>query len=86
MKTQKNNIRNVGEISQHSGSDQTMITSLQATIKAHTALPSPDVSPSAASLSGLWLGHMYRTASHELGHVSVIAVCTMHVICKTPHP
>lgn len=55
-----------------------MITSLRAAVKADTALLSPDVSPSAASLSGLWFGHMCRTASHELGHCFGIDHCVYH--------
>jgi archaemetzincin len=44
------------------------ISPMQAAVSAHSALPSLEVSPSTALLSGLWLGRVCRTVSHELGH------------------
>jgi archaemetzincin len=41
---------------------------LHAAVSAHSNLPSLNSSPSAELLSGLWLGRVCRTASHELGH------------------
>ncbi len=54
---------------------------LEAAVSAHTALPSLDseVSPVEA-LSGLWLGRVCRTASHELGHCFGIDHC-MYYAC-----
>lgn len=52
---------------------------MQAAISAHNALPSLETTnlsePSPALLTGLWLGRLCRTASHELGHCFGINHC-----------
>ncbi|KAI9742139.1 MAG: hypothetical protein M1834_000529 [Cirrosporium novae-zelandiae] len=48
--------------------DGITISPLQAAVSAHRALPSLIEAPSTAALSGLWLGRVCRTSSHELGH------------------
>jgi archaemetzincin len=53
-------------------------TPLQAAISAHHSLPSLETSPSAAALSGLWLGRVCRTASHELGHCFGMGHCVYY--------
>jgi archaemetzincin len=51
------------------------IPALQAAVLAHSTLPSLQTSPSTPALSGLWLGRVCRTASHELGHCFGIDHC-----------
>lgn len=51
------------------------VTPMHAALSAHVSLPSLDSAPSAAALSGLWLGRVCRTASHELGHCFGIDHC-----------
>jgi archaemetzincin len=58
--------------------DQKMVRPLKAAALAHNTLPSLDSSPSPAVLSGLWLGRVCRTASHELGHCFGIAHCVYY--------
>ncbi|KAE8444061.1 hypothetical protein EG329_000929 [Mollisiaceae sp. DMI_Dod_QoI] len=53
-------------------------TAIQAAVSAHHALPSLEKSTSAALLSGLWLGRVCRTASHELGHCFGIGHCVYY--------
>lgn len=52
---------------------------LRAAVSAHQVLPSflkaSSSSPSTTALSGLWLGRVCRTTSHELGHCFGIAHC-----------
>jgi archaemetzincin len=55
-----------------------VMTSMDAALQAHMSLPSFEHSPSAATLSGLWLGRVCRTASHELGHCFGIAHCVYY--------
>lgn len=57
------------------------ITPMQAALSAHASLPSIDQSPSAIALSGLWLGRVCRTASHELGHCFGIDHCVYYACC-----
>jgi len=57
---------------------QAGISPMQAAVSAHNALPSLEASPSAALLSGLWLGRVCRTASHELGHCFGIGHCVYY--------
>jgi archaemetzincin len=45
-----------------------IISPMQAAVSAHSSLGSLKASSSAAILSGLWLGRVCRTTSHELGH------------------
>jgi archaemetzincin len=58
--------------------DQKMFTPLKAAVLAHNALPSLDSSPSPAALSGLWLGRVCRTVSHELGHCVGMGHCVYY--------
>jgi archaemetzincin len=51
---------------------------MYAALAAHRSLPSLDSTPSVAALSGLWLGRVCRTASHELGHCFGIGHCTYY--------
>lgn len=51
---------------------------LHAAVSAHKALPPLDPSPSAAALTGLWLGRVCRTSSHELGHCFGIDHCVYY--------
>jgi archaemetzincin len=51
---------------------------LKAAVLAHNILPSLNSSPSPTVLSGLWLGRVCRTASHELGHCFGIAHCVYY--------
>ena len=41
---------------------------MQTAVSAHAKLPNLEGKPSPAVLSGLWLGRVCRTVSHELGH------------------
>ena len=56
--------------------DQTISTPLQAAVSAHKALS--ELSSSPTMLSGLWLGRVCRTASHELGHCFGIDHCVYY--------
>lgn len=56
----------------------TEVTPMRAALSAHMSLPSLEKVPSAAALSGLWLGRVCRTASHELGHCFGIAHCNYY--------
>ncbi|CZR56958.1 uncharacterized protein PAC_06847 [Phialocephala subalpina] len=58
--------------------DDTEETPLQAAVSAHNFLPSLNSSPSPSSLSGLWLGRVCRTASHELGHCFGMGHCAYY--------
>ena len=49
---------------------------LHAVVSAHKALPPLDPLSSDTALTGLWLGRVCRTASHELGHCIGIDHCT----------
>ncbi|OCK81160.1 hypothetical protein K432DRAFT_442577 [Lepidopterella palustris CBS 459.81] len=51
---------------------------LGAAVSVHAALPTLSLSISAAALSGLWLGRVCRTASHELGHCFGIDHCVYY--------
>jgi archaemetzincin len=53
---------------------------MQAALSAHLASAPRDSVPSAAALTGLWLGRICRTASHELGHCFGMDHCT-HYAC-----
>lgn len=53
---------------QTSLANQTISRPLQTAVSAHKALSLIELSSSPAMLSGLWLGRVCRTASHELGH------------------
>jgi archaemetzincin len=62
-------VGNSDEIIAEMGTDadsSTRPSSMQAAVSAHKSLPS--LKASTAALSGLWLGRVCRTASHELGH------------------
>jgi archaemetzincin len=54
------------------------LTPMHAAFAAHVSLPSLESAPSVAALSGLWLGRICKTASHELGHCFGIAHCTYY--------
>ncbi|PGH12902.1 hypothetical protein AJ79_04002 [Helicocarpus griseus UAMH5409] len=54
---------------------------LHAALLAHKSLPSLELFPTATQLSGLWLGRVCRTASHELGHCFGIDHC-MYFACS----
>ncbi|KAK2795872.1 hypothetical protein FQN51_000355 [Onygenales sp. PD_10] len=56
-------------------------TPLQAALSAHKSLSSLELFPTADQLSGLWLGRVCRTASHELGHCFGIDHC-MYYACS----
>lgn len=56
--------------------DQTISTPLQAAVSAHKALS--ELSSSPKMLTGLWLGRVCRTASHELGHCFGIDHCVYY--------
>lgn len=51
---------------------------IQAALEAHLSLPSLSGPPSSATLLGLWLGRVCRTASHELGHCFGIDHCVCY--------
>jgi archaemetzincin len=55
-----------------------VISPMHAAVSAHSSLPSLDHAPSAVALSGLWLGRLCRTASHELGHCFGIDHCVYY--------
>ncbi len=54
------------------------VSPMQAALSAHISLPSLEGAPSAAELSGLWLGRVCRTGSHELGHCLGIDHCVYY--------
>lgn len=54
------------------------ISPMHAAVSAHSALPSLDDSPLASLLSGLWLGRVCRTVSHELGHCFGLDHCVYY--------
>ncbi|MCJ1226929.1 hypothetical protein MMC12_003584 [Toensbergia leucococca] len=64
--------------SQHSSTDKAITSPLHAAVSAHTALPSPTQFLSTAQLTGLWLGRICLTASHELGHCLGIDHCVYY--------
>lgn len=51
---------------------------MQAAVSSHLSLGTLDHTPSVAVLSGLWLGRVCRTASHELGHCFGIEHCVYY--------
>jgi archaemetzincin len=51
---------------------------MHAALSAHLSLPTLSQAPSTATLSGLWLGRVCRTASHELGHCFGIDHCVYY--------
>jgi len=51
---------------------------MDAAVAAHISRPSLHENPSVATLSGLWLGRVCRTASHELGHCFGIDHCVYY--------
>ncbi|CAG8956126.1 hypothetical protein HYFRA_00012043 [Hymenoscyphus fraxineus] len=51
---------------------------MYAALKAHSSLPPPNLNPSPATLYGLWLGRVCRTAGHELGHCYGIDHCVYY--------
>ncbi|KAF8866931.1 hypothetical protein BDZ45DRAFT_719937 [Acephala macrosclerotiorum] len=53
-------------------------TPLQLAVTAHNSLRSLINSPSPEALSGLWLGRVCRTASHELGHCFGMGHCVYY--------
>ncbi|KAF2815828.1 uncharacterized protein BDZ99DRAFT_457782 [Mytilinidion resinicola] len=60
------------DVEQHAGSP------LRAAIAAHTALPPLSSSVDPVTLTGLWLGRICRTASHEVAHCFGIGHCTYY--------
>jgi archaemetzincin len=50
------------------GTEQVAVSAMQTAVNTVKALPSLCTSPSPAALTGLWLGRICRTTSHELGH------------------
>jgi archaemetzincin len=53
-------------------------TPMHGAVAAHLSLPPLDVPLSAETISGLWLGRVCRTASHELGHCFGIGHCVYY--------
>lgn len=53
-------------------------TPLQAAIYAHNSLPLLENTSSPKMLSGLWLGRVCRTVSHELGHCFGLDHCVYY--------
>ena len=53
-------------------------TPMHVALSAHASLPSLNQDPSPAALSGMWLGRICRTASHELGHCFGIDHCVYY--------
>jgi archaemetzincin len=51
---------------------------MHAALSTHLSLPSLSQAPSTATLSGMWLGRVCRTASHELGHCFGIDHCVYY--------
>ncbi|KAK2805796.1 hypothetical protein FQN50_006072 [Emmonsiellopsis sp. PD_5] len=62
-------------------SDDDLSSPLQAALSAHKSLSSLELFPTADQLSGLWLGRVCRTGSHELGHCFGIDHC-MYYACS----
>lgn len=58
----------VTDLDAEGSSELEEVSPMHAAVSAHSALPSLEDSPSASLLSGLWLGRVCRTVSHELGH------------------
>ena len=54
---------------------------LEAAVRAHLSLARLDPSSPREELTGLWLGRVCRTASHELGHCFGIAHCSWYACC-----
>ncbi|KAE9367444.1 hypothetical protein N431DRAFT_428819 [Stipitochalara longipes BDJ] len=63
------------------GTRNGVVSPMQAALTAHLSLPSLETSPSAEALSGLWLGRLCRTASHELGHCFGLDHCVYYACC-----
>ncbi|KAI9716460.1 MAG: hypothetical protein M1812_005355 [Candelaria pacifica] len=61
-----------------SSTHESGLSPLEAAVSAHAALPSLDNLSPVEALSGLWLGRVCRTASHELGHCFGIAHCVYY--------
>jgi archaemetzincin len=57
------------------------LSPMRLALSAHLSLPSLDCSPTLATLSGLWLARVCRTASHELGHCFGIDHCVYYACC-----
>ncbi|KAK4994477.1 hypothetical protein LTR66_005496 [Elasticomyces elasticus] len=53
-------------------------SALRQAVTAHNLLPSLETDTTPATLSGLWLGRVCRTASHELGHCLGIDHCVYY--------
>ncbi|KKZ66631.1 hypothetical protein EMCG_00194 [[Emmonsia] crescens] len=62
-------------------SDKDTSSPLPAALLAHKSLPPLKPFPTTTQLSGLWLGRVCRTASHELGHCFGIDHC-MYYACS----
>lgn len=60
------------------GSSAPAANPLRAAVTAHSQIPPVSCSSSATALSGLWLGRVCRTASHELGHCFGIDHCVYY--------
>ncbi|KAK2753940.1 hypothetical protein FQN54_007299 [Arachnomyces sp. PD_36] len=77
--TQRGGKKRARDADSTSSADHAVIHPLRAAVSAHEALPSfvttSTSSLSMATLSGLWLGRVCRTASHELGHCFGIGHC-----------
>lgn len=54
------------------------IAPMRAALLEHSSLPSLSSASSTTELSGLWLGRLCRTASHELGHCFGIDHCVYY--------
>jgi archaemetzincin len=61
-----------------SSTDQVALPPLKAAVLVHRTMSSLESLPSTTVLSGLWLGRVCRTASHELGHCFGIDHCVYY--------
>jgi archaemetzincin len=63
------------------GQGNRVVSPMQTSLTAHISLPSLETSPSADAISGLWLGRVCRTASHEIGHCFGMDHCVFYACC-----